>query len=100
MNAIPVPSLGTQLDPDVLPVFVNLILAVVEGGWMRGGTTACRAGLVLAATPFTRHLMTLSRGLLRAGLPSVLEPLGLDRGDGKRRDGITTVGSENICTVR
>ena len=29
------------------------------------------------------------RGLSAAGMPSMLEPSGLDRGDGKRPDGIT-----------
>ena len=29
------------------------------------------------------------RGLSAAGIPSMLEPSGLDRGDGKRPDGIT-----------
>ena len=31
----------------------------------------------------------VTRALQRAGLPSVLEPPGLDRGDGSRPDGIT-----------
>ena len=31
----------------------------------------------------------IKRGLDSAGVPSILEPVGLDRGDGKRPDGIT-----------
>ena len=39
-----------------------------------------------------RHLAmndVARKALLRAGLPSVFEPLGLDRGDGSRPDGMT-----------
>ena len=42
----------------------------------------------------------IKRGLAAAGLPSVLEPAGLDRGDGRRPDGITTFPyAEGKCLV-
>jgi hypothetical protein len=41
---------------------------------------------------FPRHAHlndVIKRGLASAGIPSVLEPVGLDRGDGRRPDGLT-----------
>ena len=52
---------------------------------------ACPANTVLAAL-IPRHSAmndVIKRALEKAGLPSVLEPPGLDRGDGSRLDGIT-----------
>ena len=99
LNAIPVPSLGTQLDPEVLRVAVALRLgsSVCEPHTCRCGGRmddkghhglSCR----FSAGRHPRHAAlndVVKRGLQRAGLPSVLEPPGLDRGDGKRPDGIT-----------
>ena len=42
----------------------------------------------------------VKRALNAAGVPSWLEPTGLDRGDGKRPDGLTVfpfTGSKNLC---
>ena len=47
-----------------------------------------------SAGRFPRHLTmndVIKRALQKAGLPSVLEPPGLDRGDGSRPDGITVL---------
>jgi len=99
LNAVPVPSLGTQLDPDVLRVAVALRV-----GSRICETHSCRCGGQMderghhglscrySAGRHPRHSALndiVKRGLLRAGLPSVLEPPGLDRGDGKRPDGLT-----------
>ena len=49
---------------------------------------SCRS----SAGRFPRHSAlndAIKRGLESAGFPSQLEPVGLDRGDGKRPDGIT-----------
>ena len=46
----------------------------------------------MSAGRFPRHSALndiIKRGLGAAGFPSQLEPVGLDRGDGKRPDGIT-----------
>ena len=45
-----------------------------------------------SAGKFPRHaaLNVVKRALHSADLHSVLEPVGLDRGDGKRPDGMTT----------
>ena len=61
------------------PMFVFLILAVAAGGWTVGVCMVCPADTVLAAFP--RHSAindVVKRALQKAGLPSVLEPPGLD----------------------
>ena len=87
------------MDPDVLRVAVALRI-----GSRICETHSCRCGGMMdekghhglscrfSAGRHPRHAALndiVKRGLLRAGLPSVLEPPGLDRGDGKRPDGIT-----------
>ena len=47
----------------------------------------------LSAGRLPRHAAlndTVKRALLSAGMPSILEPAGLDHGDGRRPDGMTT----------
>ena len=72
-------------------MFVFLILAVAAGGWTdsRGlHGLSCK----YSAGRFPRHSAmndVIKRALQKADLPSVLEPPGLDRGDGSRPDGIT-----------
>jgi hypothetical protein len=42
----------------------------------------------------------IKRGLQSAGIPSIMEPVGVDRGDGKRPDGITVFpfsGGRCLC---
>ena len=70
-------------------MFVFLILAAAVGGWTVGVCMACSADTVLAAFQGIRQWMMWLRELQKAGLPSVLEPPGLDRGDRPRPDGIT-----------
>ncbi|KAF0288994.1 Ubiquitin carboxyl-terminal hydrolase 2 [Amphibalanus amphitrite] len=100
LQAVPVPSLGLHLDEESVRVAVALRL----------GATVCEQhrcrlcgrqvdqlghhGLscVKSAGRLPRHAQlndVVRRGLASAGIPSILEPVGLDRGDGKRPDGLT-----------
>ena len=99
LNAIPVPSLGTQLDPEVFRVScaIRIGARVCEPHTCRCGRGMDERGLhglscKYSAGRHPRHAAlndVVKRALQRAGLPSVLEPPGLDRGDGSRPDGIT-----------
>ena len=99
LNAVPVPSLGTQLDPEVLRIAIALRIGakVCEPHSCRCGRMMDDRGLHglscrYSAGRHPRHSAmndVVKRALQRAGLPSVLEPPGLDRGDGSRPDGIT-----------
>ena len=99
LNAVPVPSLGTQLSPEELRIAIALRV-----GAKVCQPHSCRCGRVMdekglhglscrySAGRHPRHSAmndVVRRALQRAGLPSVLEPPGLDRGDGSRPDGIT-----------
>ena len=59
-----------------------------DGGHIRYSFLSCRfsAGRILRHSALND---VVRRGLSAAGIPSMLEPSGLDRGDGKRPDGIT-----------
>ena len=97
--AIPHPSIGTYLDNQTLRIAVALRVGarVCEQHLCRcGDTVDCFGHHPLSckrsAGRFPRHAAlndVLKRALGRAGFPSILEPSGLDRGDGKRPDGIT-----------
>ena len=99
LNAIPCASLGTLLDNESLRigVAVRLGLRVCSPHKCRCGVLVDEFGLHplscrLSAGRFPRHSALndiIKRGLDAAGFPSQLEPVGLDRGDGKRPDGIT-----------
>ena len=99
LNAIPSSSLGTLLDNDSLRIglAIRLGLQVCEPHKCRCGATIDGFGLHplscrISAGRFPRHAAlndVIKRGLEAAGFPSQLEPVGLDRGDGKRPDGIT-----------
>ncbi len=99
LHAVPVPSLGTQLDPDTLRIAVALRVGspVCEPHICRCGQGMDAHGLHglscrYSAGRHPRHAAlndVVKRALQSAGLPSVLEPVGIDRGDGKRPDGIT-----------
>ena len=100
LQAVPVPSLGLHLDEESVRVAMALRLgaAVCEQHRCRlcgrqvdklghhGLSCAKSAGRL----PRHAHLNdVVRRGLASAGIPAVLEPVGLDRGDGRRPDGLT-----------
>ena len=93
------PTLGLLLDPDTVRISVALRLGscVCEPHKCRCGkfvTSEGHHGLSckLSAGRLPRHFElndVIKRSLQAAGVPSWLEPVGLDRGDGKRPDGLT-----------
>ena len=110
LNAFPTASVGTVLNPGTLRTAVALRVGadICVAHRCRCGTTIDERGLhglscQLSAGRFPRHAelnSVIKRGLAAAGMPSVLEPAGLDRGDGRRPDGITTFPyAEGKCLV-
>ena len=99
LNALPVSSLGTLLDSESFRVAIALRVGAdvcINHSCRCGGRMDSRGlhGLSCrySAGRFPRHSAmndVIKRALQKAGLPSVLEPPGLDRGDGSRPDGIT-----------
>lgn len=99
LNSLPCSSFGTLLDNESLRigVAIRLGLRVCSSHKCRCGALVDEFGLhplscCLSAGRFPRHSALndiIKRGLGAAGFPSQLEPVGLDRGDGKRPDGIT-----------
>ena len=99
LHAVPIPSLGTYLDNQALRIAVALRVGarVCEQHACRCGETVDNLGhhplsCKKSAGRIPRHAAlndVIKRALARAGFPAILEPNGLDRGDGKRPDGIT-----------
>ena len=99
ISAIPVPSLGTHLNPDELRIAIALRTGakICEKYSCKCGKKDDEFGYHPLSCHFSegrhpRHSALndiIWRALKSAGLPSELEPLGLIRGDGKRPDGIT-----------
>ena len=99
LNALPVSTLGTLLDSESFRVAIALRVGAdvcIPHSCRCGGRMDSRGlhGLSCrySAGRFPRHSAmndVVKRALQKAGLPSVLEPPGLDRGDGSRPDGIT-----------
>ena len=99
ISAIPVPSLGTQLSPGELRIAIALRTGskVSEKQRCRCGKITDEYGFHLLSCHFSegrlpRHAAMndiIRRALKAAGMPADLEPRGLDRGDGKRPDGIS-----------
>ena len=105
LHALSTPSLGTLMDNECLRIAVAL----------RIGATIylphkCRCGVVIdplghhplscrySAGRLPRHAAlndVVKRTLNTAGIPSVLEPPGLDRGDGRRPDGMSVFPYKN-----
>ena len=101
LQALPVPNLGLLLDPETVRIAVALRLGapICEPHTCRlCGRQVGRLGhhglsCQKSAGRFPRHAHLndlVKRSLSVAGVPSLLEPVGLDRGDGKRPDGLTT----------
>ena len=99
LQALPVPSLGTLLDSETFRIAVALRVGadVCEPHKCRCGRMMDSRGLHGLSCRFSagrhpRHSALndiIRRSLLSAGIPSVLEPVGTDRGDGRRPDGTT-----------
>ncbi|XP_029657503.1 uncharacterized protein LOC115231671 [Octopus sinensis] len=100
LDALPVPSTGNLLDKDCLRIGLSLRLGleICEIHKCRCGAVIDRFGLHplscrRSAGRAPRHAAlndVIQRGLTAAGIPSILEPVGLARGDGKRPDGLST----------
>ena len=99
LHALPSASLGTLLDPSILRVAVALRVGaeVCQPHRCRCGSLADSLGhhaltCRLSAGRHPRHTAlndVIKRSLQTVGVPSLLEPTGIDRGDGKRPDGMT-----------
>ena len=99
LQASPIPSLGTLLDSETFRIAVALRVGadVCEPHKCRCGRMMDSRGLHGLSCRFSagrhpRHSALndiIRRSLLSAGIPSVLEPAGTDRGDGRRPDGTT-----------
>ena len=99
LHAVPSASLGTLLDPATLRIAVALRVGsdVCQLHKCRCGAKADSRGhhaltCRLSAGRHPRHTAlndVVKRALQTAGIPSILEPTGIDRGDGRRPDGMT-----------
>ena len=110
LQALPSPSLGLHLNADTVRISVALRIGAPVAQPHR-----CRCGQVVHSNghhglscknsagrlPRHSHLNDIvRRSLLSAGIQSWLEPLGLDRGDGRRPDGLTVSpfsGGKSLC---
>jgi hypothetical protein len=105
LHAIPSPSLGTLLDPESFRIAIALRIGAVvcEPHSCRCGRMMDSRGLHGLSCKFSagrhpRHAAlndVIRRALQSAGIPSILEPVGVDRGDGKRPDGLTVFPFSN-----
>ena len=100
ITAYPIAQVWTRLDDETLWISVALRvgLNVCLAHQCRCGATVQSDGLHplscrFSAGRFPRHSAInniIKRSLDTAGLHSILEPVGLDRGDGRRPDGVTS----------
>ena len=100
ITAYPIAQVGTRLDDETLRISVALRvgLNVCLAHQCRCGATVQSDGLHplscrFSAGRFPRHSAIndiISRSLDTAGLHSILESVGLDQGDGRRPDGVTS----------
>ena len=98
ITAYPIAQVGTRLDDETLRISVALRvgLNVCFAHHDRCGATVQSDGLHplscrFSAGRFPRHSAInkiIKRSLDSAGLHSILEPVGLDRSDGRRPDGV------------
>ena len=102
LHALPTPSLGTLLDNECLRIAVALRV-----GASICQPHKCRCGVDIGHHPLScrysagrlpRHAGLndiIKRSLNTAGIPSVWEPPGLDRGDRRRPDGMSVFPFKN-----
>ena len=109
-SALPLPSTGSLLDNDTIRIGLSLRLGlrICEVHRCRCGGVVDEYGLHplscrRSAGRFPQHSVLndiIKRSLDAVGFPSILEPVGLDRGDGRRPDGMTifpfTVGQSFV----
>ena len=105
LHTLPTSTLGTLLDPESLRIALALRVGadVCEPHMCRCGRRMDARGLHGLSCKFSvgrhpRHaaLNDISkRGLQSVGVPSILEPEGVNRGDGKRPDGMTVFPFSN-----
>ena len=99
LHAIPSPALGTLMDNECLRIAVALRVgaAVCQPHRCRCGREVDSLGHHTLSCTYSagrnpRHAALndiVKRALVAAGIPSHLEPRGLDRGDGRQPDGVT-----------
>ena len=107
LQALPIPSVGTLMDNETLRIAVGLRIGapICEPNTLR-----CRCRTMIdnmghhllscrySAGRHPRHAALndiIKRALNTAGIPSTLEPRGLDRGDDRRPDGVTAFPFRN-----
>lgn len=99
LHALPSASLGTLLDNETVRIAIALRVGadVCHAHYCKCGALADSKGYHsltcrFSAGRFPRHTALndiVRRALQSAGVPALLEPHGVDRGDGKRPDGMT-----------
>ena len=105
LHALPTPTLGTLMDNECLRITIaqRIGAEVCQPHRCRCGAVVDRLGLHplscrYSAGRLPRHAAlndVVKRALTTAGIPSYLEPPGLDRGDGRRPDGMTVIPFKN-----
>ena len=110
LQALPCPTLGLHLDEETTRIAVALRVGaqICEPHRCRCGSLVdtlghhgLSCGKSAGRNPRHHYLNdVVKRSLHSAGIPSWLEPVGLDRGDGKRPDGLTCLpftNGKNLC---
>ena len=105
MNALPSPQLGTHLDNESFRVSVSLRLGgnICQNHRCRCGEEIDTKGLhglkcKKSSGRFSRHAAVndlIHRALKSGDVPSILEPVGCNREDGKRPDGMSLIPWKN-----
>ena len=105
LHALPISDLGLNLDDEAVRIAVSLRVGseICEPHKCKCGAKSDRLGLHGLACRqsngrLPRHSSLndiIKRGLEQAGIPAWLEPVGLDRRDGRRPDGITVFPFSN-----
>ena len=101
LHALPIASCGLRMDDETIRIIVGLRLGanICERHLCPCGVQVSENGshglsCTLGPGRIPRHAMlndVVHRALTRAGVPSIKEPPGLCRSDGKRPDGMTLI---------